>query len=101
MRIKIRVQPLQWFEKNCYKDKENDWWKNEEDAQIFFEHQPDYTADYTEGPPEYEKFFFLGHADRQNSFGKVVDADISEKKTGNGPFKNTSHQKSTRSITYE
>ena len=75
MRIKIRVQPLEWFEKNCYKDKENDWWKNEEDAQIFFEHQ----SLNTEGPPEYEKFFFLGDADRLGSFDKVVDADISEK----------------------
>ena len=73
MRIKIRVQPLEWFEKNCYKDKENDWWKNEEDAQMFFENYGVLDQE------EHEKFFFLGHADRHNSFGRVVDAEVLEK----------------------
>ena len=70
--IKIRVQPLEWFKKNCYKDKENDWWKNKEDAEIFFKNMR--VADIE----KYEKFLFFGMPDRKN-FGNVVDADVLEK----------------------
>ncbi len=31
----IKIQPLSWFEENCYEDEDGDFWKNVEDWEIY------------------------------------------------------------------
>ena len=72
--MKIRVQPQEWFEKNCYKDDEGDWWENKETADIYFKNQGKTEHE------QYEKFLYFGdEVDRGDKFGKVVDVDVDEK----------------------
>ena len=67
---KIRVQPLEWFEKNCYKDISGDWWESEAIANVYF----DTRYDIEEASGANEKFLYVGGNHSEAGIGDIVDA---------------------------
>ncbi len=65
--IKVKIQPLEWFEKNCYKDQDNDWWRFEKLCVLYNNHDG-----HDEENP------FVNYFWDTNVIGKIIDLKIED-----------------------
>ena len=74
---KVRIQPLEWFEKNCYFDKEGDYWEDQRTAELYFKLR-DASIELTDAELQAEKYFYCGDVTFDGAHGNVVDAEDSD-----------------------
>ena len=76
---KIRLQSEEWFEKNCHKDYDDDWWESKEACKKF-----DSTR-HLGGNPDLETYLYTNEDcqtsnGRDFSFDEIIDAENDESK---------------------